>query len=314
MKNKYKIISIIAITIMMINISCVSKANVENEVTQTFKEDSETNSKEIDKSTNNISANIISKEKMETEKNTKLEEKVLNNQLKTSKSEVVNNANLKITNIDSKTKMPILGNVFAILREDKTILIENLTTNSEGKINKRLDAGKYYLKQISAVNNYNVTKALIEIEIVGNEIVEININSTFASSEEITSNDKQINITEETKNILENKNTDISNFKTTNNNKEVRNQINETNLNNVNNFINNINRRKVTTIDKDATYNNEVTEYDVPHMTGMSEGPCYTYMTRENFIRYINEIMEQSTKIPEVLGITNSVKLPVASK
>lgn len=313
MKNK-KIISIIAITVMIINISYVSKANVEKELVETSKPNNEIMSKEIDQNGNIISTNTIFEEKIETEENTKAKEKILTNSLKTSTNELVDNINLKITNIDSQTKMPIAGNVFAILREDKTILMDNLTTNSEGKINKRLDIGKYYLKQISAINNYNVNKALIEIEIAGNQTVEININSTFASNEEITSNDKQINITEETKNILENKNTDVSNIKTTNNNKEIRNQINETNLNNVNNFINTIKRKKVITIDKDATYDNEVTEYDVPHMTGMSEGPKYTYMTRENFIKYINEIMEEVTKIPEVSGMRNAIKLPVASK
>lgn len=217
---------------------------------------------------------------------------------------VVGNSNVEITNKDQTTKEPIFGNVFSILNEDSSILKDNLTTDAEGKINITLDKGNYYLKQKTAIDGYNVNKALIEISIGNTEPVDINIESTKTSTQETTNVNKEINVTEENKNIVENNIKEEINITTTNINKEIINQTNQTNLNNVNNFINTINRKNVVNLKKENTYKNQVEEEFIQNKTINGENQVLT-MTRQDYINYIDMLMLDSAKVPI---------LPVASK
>ncbi len=115
---------------------------------------------------------------------------------------------------------------------------------------------------------------------------------------------KEINITEENKNVVENNITQLSNITTTNINKEIINETNETNLHNVNNFINTINRKNIVNLTKENTYKNEIQEEYIQNQVLQGENITLS-MTRQDYINYIDMIMLNSTKIPI---------LPVASR
>lgn len=220
--------------------------------------------------------------------------------------DVYGNAKIKIINQDEKTNEPIVGNVFSIIKEDNSVLKQGLTTNQNGEINISLDNGKYYLKQTDGIDGYYKNKALIEISIDDNtEATTIKINGTKFTSEESTNINKEINITEESKNVIENNITEVSNITTTNINKEIINQINETNLHNVNNFINTINKKNVLNLEKENTYRNYIDEAEVVRNEVLRGDNENVRMTRQDYINYMDMIMQDSAKVPI---------LPVASK
>lgn len=212
---------------------------------------------------------------------------------------------VKIINKDSETNEPIIGNTFSIIKEDNATVKENLVTDDNGMIDISLDNGKYYLKQIGAIGEYSINKALIEINIANHEPVTININSSKDITEESTNVEKEINVNEENKKVIENNITEVSNIKTTNINREITNETNETNLSNVNNFINTINRKNVLNLEKANTYRNYITEQGMTE-NRILEGENKTLnMTRQDYINYIDMIMLNSARVPI---------LPVASK
>lgn len=174
-----------------------------------------------------------------------------------------------------ETKVPIQGNTFVILDENNEILKDNLTTNNEGKINLVLSKGKYYLKQINTIEGYNLNKSLIEININDEENINIKVQSTKPTTEEVTTV-----------------------------NKEIINETNETNLHNVNNFINTINRKNIVNLTKENTYKNKIQEEYIQNKVLQGENLTLS-MTRQDYINYIDMIMLNSTKIPI---------LPVASR
>lgn len=212
--------------------------------------------------------------------------------------------NVEILNEDHETKLPIVGNVFSIIKEDGTVVKSDLVTNAEGKISINLSEGKYYLKQTSTIDEYNLNKTLIEIEVGSEGSIKTKIESTKPVTEEATILNKEINVIEESKNVIENNITEVSNIKTTNINKEIINEINETNLHNVNNFINTINRKNITNLTKENFYNNYIDEIYTQNKE--LEGENITLnMTRKDYVNYIDMVMFDSAKVPT---------LPVASK
>lgn len=217
---------------------------------------------------------------------------------------VTTKVNIEILNQDEETKLPIIGNIFSIIKEDGTVINSNLVTNEEGKISTRLSKGKYYLKQISTIDGYNLNKSLIEIDVDNEENINIKIESTKPIVEEAITIEKEINVIEENKNVTKNNVKEISNINTTNINKEIINETNETNLYNVNNFINTINRKNVTNLTKENTYNNYIDEIFTQNET--LEGKNVTLrMTRKDYVNYIDMVMSSSATVPI---------LPVASK
>ncbi|MCI8353286.1 MAG: Cys-Gln thioester bond-forming surface protein [Clostridia bacterium] len=217
---------------------------------------------------------------------------------------VITEVNLEILNQDKETKLPIKENMFSIIKEDGTVVKRDLVTNEEGKINTKITKGKYYLQQTSTVDGYNINKALIEIDVGNQENITIKVESTKPVTEEFTVLNKEINVTEESKNVIENNITEVSNITTTNINKKIINETNETNLHNVNNFINTINRKNVTNLTKDNIYNNYIDEIFTQNKE--LEGENVTlHMTRKDYANYIDMIMLDSAKVPI---------LPVASK
>ncbi len=216
----------------------------------------------------------------------------------------IGDSKVQIINKDIKTNEPIIGNTFSILKEDNTPIKENLVTDEKGIVDTTLDNGKYYLKQTGTVGKYSINKSLIEISIVNHEPVTINIKSSEGTQEESTNVEKEINVNEENKNVIENNIKEVSNITTTNINKEIINETNETNLNNVNNFINTINRKNVLNLEKENTYRNYIEETTLQNKTIEGENKTLN-MTRQDYINYIDMIMLNSAKVPI---------LPVASK
>lgn len=212
--------------------------------------------------------------------------------------------NVEILNQDKETKLPIIGNIFSIIKEDGTVINSNLETNEEGKISTRLSKGKYYLKQTNTINGYNLNKALIQIDVNNEENIKIKVESTRPITEEVITINKETNIIEENKNVTEKNIKEISNIKITNINKEIINETNETNLHNVNNFINTINRKNVTNLKKENTYNNDIEE--IFTKDELLEGEDITlHKTRKDYVNYIDMVMFDSARVPI---------LPVASK
>lgn len=220
--------------------------------------------------------------------------------------DVEGNAKIKIVNKDSTTSEPIVGSIFSIIKENNSIVKENLVTDEKGEINIFLDNGKYYLKQISSVGEYCKNKSLIEINVDDDTKEAImNINGVKATTEESTNINKEINVTEEIKNITHNNIKEISNITTTNINKEIINQTNETNLHNINNFINNINRKNVLNLKKENTYNNYIEERETIRNEVLTGDNEEVIMSRQDYINYMDMVMLDSAKVPI---------LPVASK
>ncbi len=198
----------------------------------------------------------------------------------------------------------LTGSYFDILDAQYHKIKENLQTDQFGKITFYLDNGKYYLKQTSVESNYELNKALLEIDIQDEKDVSIHVTNTKKYYEITSTTQKEINVTEETKEIQETNTKEISNIHTTNINKEIINQTNETNLHNVNHFINTINRRNILNLKKENTYKNWIDEINIEDR--ILEGEDITSsMTRSDYINQMDLLMHHKINVPI---------LPVASK
>ena len=211
---------------------------------------------------------------------------------------------IEIKNIDHQTKQPIQGNTFSIIDEESSVIKENLITNQDGKIELLLGNGKYYLKQNSSVDGYDVQKSLIEINIENGENIHIKVESTKNTSEETTNVEKETNYVEENKYIQENNITEVSNIANTNIHKEIINQTNETNLNNVNHFINTINRRNIVNLQKNNVFNNNIDEEFTQSKEIQGENETLK-LSRQDYINYVDMVLLNSSQVPI---------LPVASR
>lgn len=301
-KIKHKIISILVIIITIINISGISNASLAKEELET-KEIQETKETQKILESVELEKDVVAKE-VEKQYITE-EEGTKNVSTNLTQEEVIEEANVEILNQDKETNEPIQGNIFAILNQDDTIFKENLQTNQEGKANFTLPIGKYYLQQTSTIEGYNLNKTLIEIDTSNVKNITIKIESTKPTTEENTVVNKEINIAEENKNIIENNIKNVTDYKITNINKEIINETNKTNLHNVNNFINTINRENIANITKENFYRNNIDE-DLYTTVMRALGDNLSFSKkREDFANYIDMIMMNSTRVP---------LLPVASK
>lgn len=198
----------------------------------------------------------------------------------------------------------IANSSFDILDSEYNKIMENLRTDNFGKISLNLDKGKYYLKQTRVSSNYEINKAVLEIDIQDGNDTNINITNTKRYKEQVTKVQKEINVKEETKQIKENNIKEITNINTTNINREIVNEQNVTNLHNVNNFINTINRKNVLNLEKENIYRNVIEE--IQGQNKILEGENHILnMTRSDYINHIDMLMHNNINVPI---------LPVASK
>lgn len=215
----------------------------------------------------------------------------------------ISDATVTIQNKDEYDNL-IKESSFDVLDSEYHTIKENLQPNDSGKLIVNLDKGMYYLKQTSTKSDYEINKGLIPIDIREGKDVNINVTNTSKSYETITTNKKEVNTKEETKEIKEINTKDVTNIFTTNINKEIINQISETNLNNVNHFINTINRKTIANLKKEKIYKNWIDEIDEQNVTLDGETVNST-MTRSDYMNRIDMLM---------YGKTTAPILPVASK
>lgn len=84
-----------------------------------------------------------------------------------------------------ETKEPLEGVEFQLLDENEEIIHTDLITNKNGEIRiQNLLPGKYYLKETSTVNGFNVYNELIPIDLELNKKVTINLNNSKQEIEE----------------------------------------------------------------------------------------------------------------------------------
>lgn len=213
-------------------------------------------------------------------------------------------AQINIQNRDENYNI-MQGSSFDILDSEYHTIKENLQTDHLGKIQVGLDKGKYYLKQTNVANNdYELNKALIEINVQDTKEIDINVINTLKNYETNVIKQKEINTTEETKHIQEINQKEVTNIHTTNINKEIINEINETNLNNVNHFINTISKRNVQNLRRENVYKNWIDEFNKQDQILEGEN-INSNMTRSDYMNYIDMLM---------YGKTTAPILPVASK
>lgn len=197
---------------------------------------------------------------------------------------------LSIKNYSKETNLPIKGNKFQILDENKNISIKSLTTNVDGRIGIYMPIGNFYVKQIETTQG-NLQKEMVKVNITGDEeVVVVNVFNTTLKKEETVNNETETNIEEETTEITENHIKDVLNFHTSNIEKEIINQTNETNMHNINHFINTINRKKVTNLTKENTYENEIFEDTVSYDRVLPGESSKTNKTRKEYQNYVDSI------------------------
>lgn len=204
---------------------------------------------------------------------------------------------LNIKNYNKETNLPIKGNKFQILNEDKEVSIESIETNKDGIISIYMPTGNYYIKQIETMEG-NLQREIINLNITGDEEeITLNVFNNIIKKEETVENESEINIEEETKEIIENHIKDVVNIHTSNIEKEIINQTNETNMHNINYFINTINRKNVTNLTKENTYENEILEDTVSSNRVLPGVSNKTSKTRREYKNYVDSI-KSSTILP----------------
>lgn len=204
---------------------------------------------------------------------------------------------VSIKNYNKETNLPIKGNKFQFLDENKEVYINSLETNEDGLIGIYVDIGNYYIKQIETMEG-NLQKELINLNITGDEEeITLNVFNNILKKEETVENESEINIEEETKEIIENHVKDVVNIHTSNIEKEIINQTNETNMHNINYFINTINRKNVTNLTKENTYENEILEDTVSSNRILPGVSNKTSKTRREYKNYVDSI-KSSTILP----------------
>lgn len=99
-----------------------------------------------------------------------------------------NKTKIKILKQDKTTKQPLQGVEFELLDENKELIYTNLVTDVNGEILIRnLLPGKYYIREIKALNGYINYDELIEIDIELNETFTITINNSREKKIEFSS-------------------------------------------------------------------------------------------------------------------------------
>ena len=89
----------------------------------------------------------------------------------------------EITKTDIATSKPLENAKFRIYASDKTTVVKEGVTDSEGKVNFTLSTGTYYYQEYEAPTNYIYDTGLVKFEIrANNDIVKANITNEKAKS------------------------------------------------------------------------------------------------------------------------------------
>ena len=108
------------------------------------------------------------------------------------------------------TKIPLQNVEFKLLNEDKEVVKENLFTDKNGEIVlENLLPGKYFLKEIKTLDGYNLYTDYIELNLDLNEEIQVIVNNTKKTTEEINKNYETIEIiSDKEEKIINEKNED----------------------------------------------------------------------------------------------------------
>ena len=111
------------------------------------------------------------------------------------------------------TKTPLQGVKFQLLDENKNVIMDNLVTDGKGEITlENMVPGKYFLKETKTLDGYNLYTDYIELGLDLNEEIQVIVNNTKRTVEEINKNYEVIEIVsdkEEKKITEDSKNTQI---------------------------------------------------------------------------------------------------------
>ena len=209
-----------------------------------------------------------------------------------------------IQNLDNETKEPIQGNVFEVLDNSLNKILENLTTNENGKIDILLEEGEYFLKQTQVKDEYTISKNKLSFKIENIENLNLNIYNSKQVKEEITKEKEEINLTSEDKKIVENEVTNVTNIHTTNVEKEIIQTTNETNLEKENTFEDTTYVKNISNIEEKNQYPNKTWNENVTYKTLLHENDI-TNMSKEQYAKYMEYIKLGNIVVPN---------LPVAVK
>ena len=111
-----------------------------------------------------------------------------------------NETKIIIIKQDSETKERLEGVEFELLDENKKVVYANLKTDKEGKIVvENLVPGKYYLKETNTLNDYDMYRDLISLNVSLNERFTVTINNNKkdipkieVTENELTTSNKEI--------------------------------------------------------------------------------------------------------------------------
>lgn len=105
------------------------------------------------------------------------------NKVETSSVKTVKGYSFSGIKLDKDTSTPLANVVFELLDEDKTKIME-MVSDSDGKIKGSASkAGKYYLREIKALDNYKLDDKLIEI-IINGDSRNVDIGNIYNEKEE----------------------------------------------------------------------------------------------------------------------------------
>lgn len=100
-----------------------------------------------------------------------------------------NETKVVIVKQDQETKHTLEGVKFQLLDENKKVIYADLTTNEQGiVVIENLLPGKYYVQEVSTLENYEVYDKYIEIELKLNEETKVTVNNL--KNEELPSVEK----------------------------------------------------------------------------------------------------------------------------
>lgn len=117
-------------------------------------------------------------------------------------------ANLSDKTVTNKTKITILkkeygsekklsGVKFNLLDSNQNIIYENLVSNDAGEVEiQKLLPGKYFVQETETLEGYNLYTDLIEVNLKFNEEVDVVVNNTIKSVNEISKETETIEVIE----------------------------------------------------------------------------------------------------------------------
>ncbi len=126
---------------------------------------------------------------------------------KFSDKTIKNTTRIRIIKKEYGSEKRLGGVKFNLLDENKNIIYENLISDDAGEIEiSKLLPGKYFVQEKETLEGYNLYTDLIEVNITLNEEVDVVVNNTIKTVNEVSKESEIIEVIEnKTENIYKNK-------------------------------------------------------------------------------------------------------------